>query len=138
MKLTNDFIIGLIVGEGTFTFTTTGNKIFEEAKKIPAFQLRMHARDKALVAAVRDALKLKDNKIYEYTHNKRHYAMLIVRNIGDIKNIIIPFFYKNLKGYKKDQFNQWLEDFNKPDVADCYKFIYRLYKNGYYEEFKGY
>ena len=64
--------------------------------------------------------------------------MLIVRNIGDIKNVIIPFFYKRLEGYKKEQFFQWLEDFNKPDVAEGYKFIYRLYKNGYYKEFKGY
>lgn len=64
--------------------------------------------------------------------------MLIVRNTGDIKNIIISFFYERLKGYKRKQFSQWLEDFNKPEVVDWYKFIYRLYKNGYYEEFKGY
>lgn len=135
MKLTQDFIIGLVVGEGTFCFTTTGNKLFKETKKIPTFQLRMHVRDKALIEAVRDTLKL-DGKIYEYTHNKRHYAMLIVRSIGDIKNIIIPFFYNNLKGYKKEQFSQWLEAFNDPEVADGYKFIYRFYKNGYYNKIK--
>lgn len=138
MKLTKDFIAGLIVGEGTFCFTTTGNKLFEETRKIPTFQLRMHVRDKKLVTAVRDMMNLKENKIYEYTHNNRHYAMLIIRNIGDIKNIIIPFFYKNLKGYKRKQFYQWLEDFNKLEVAECYKFIYRLYKNGYYDKFTGY
>lgn len=137
MKLTKDFIIGLVVGEGTFCFTTTGNRLFEKTRKVPAFQLRMHVRDLALVTAVRDTLKL-ETKVYQYTHNKRHYAMLIVRNIGDIKNIIIPFFYKHLRGYKEYQFNRWLEDFNKPGVADCYKFIYRLYKNGYYDRFKSY
>ena len=138
MKLTDEFILGLIVGEGCFSFSNRPGRLFSAKEKIPAFILRMHVRDKKLVIAVRDTLKLNDNKIYEYTHNKRHYIMLIIRNTGDIKNIIIPFFYKRLKGYKKKQFNQWLEDFNKPEVAEGYKFIYRLYKNGYYSRFKGY
>lgn len=138
MKLTDDFIIGLVVGEGTFCFTTTGNRLLGNYKEIPTFQLRMHVRDKKLVTAVRDAMNLKENKVYEYCHNNRHYAMLIIRNTGDIKNVIIPFFYKRLKGYKRKQFGQWIEDFNRSDVAEWYKLIYRLYKNGYYEKFKGY
>lgn len=42
MKLTDDFIIGLVVGEGTFCLTTIGSKLPGDYKKIPAFQLKMH------------------------------------------------------------------------------------------------
>lgn len=30
------------------------------------------------------------------------------------------------------------KDSNKPEATEDYKFIYRLYKNGYYYKFKGY
>lgn len=138
MKLSYNFIAGLIVGEGCFSWDTRSDTILGRKRKVPVFALRMHVRDKWLVTAARDTMNLEGNKIYEYTHNNRHYIMLIVRNIGDIKNIVIPFFYKRLRGYKREQFFQWLEDFGKSEVSEGYKFIYRLYKNGYYDEFKGY
>ncbi len=130
--ITADFIRGFIVGEGYFGFTTRTNKLLNKRVRIPTFTLKMHVRDKPLLIAVRDKLGL-NVKVYEYIHQRRHYALLIVRNIGDIKDIIIPFFYNKLAGYKEIQFNQWLEKFNELDIAESYRFIYGLYKSGYYD-----
>jgi len=109
-KLSYEYIRGLTEGEGTFTFSTS-HKL---RRKVPAFALRMHVRDKGLLEIVRDSMGLK-NKIYEYDYKRNDgykrgpQAILIVREFGQLKNIIVPFFYKRLKGNKGKQFNDWLE-----------------------------
>ena len=114
--LSLDFIAGLIVGEGTFYWTRA------PSGKIPGFGLRMHVRDKWLVTAVRDTLGLK-KRVYEYIHNNRHYAFLIVREIGSLKNIIIPLIYPRLAGYKRLQFLEWFQGFYNPEAAEGYQFF---------------
>ena len=138
-KLTHDYIRGLIEGEGLFTFSTT-TKTNDTRVKIPSFQLKMNIRDKELVEAVRDHLGLK-NKVYTYNHpgkdgaNRKPYALLVVREIGSLKNVIIPFFYNNLAGSKADQFREWIECIGSDQmVPESYKLIYRLYEAGFYEK----
>jgi len=138
-ELTNDYIRGLIDGEGSFTFTTRLNRDGTKVK-IPAFQLKMRIKDKDLVEGVRDYLGLK-NKVYVYYHpgkdgyNRGAIAMLIVRDFGSLKNIIIPFFYGRLAGYKAMQFDQWLENISEdPMVPESYNLLYRLHKSGFYRE----
>ena len=123
-----DFIAGLIVGEGSFYWTKRG----DSGRKIPAFSLRMHVRDKELVTAVRDNLAPTE-KIYEYKHNGRHYVMLIVRNPGDIKNKIIPILYPRLCGYKKKQFIEWFHGFRDEDTAESHRFIFNIFKKQFPE-----
>lgn len=132
-KLSAEFIRGLIVGEGSFTFSTSPKPGGIGKYKCPVFCLKMHVRDKELIRAVRNALHLEE-PIRVYRHGGRHYAMLIVRNFADMKNIIIPFFYKKLYGYKAEQFEEWLERFNEPDIRPDFDLIYRLYKKGYYDD----
>jgi len=138
-ELTNDYIRGLIDGEGSFTFSTTtrtsGIKV-----KVPSFQLRMHIRDKDLVEGIRDYLGL-TNKVYTYHYpgkdgaNRKATAILIVREMGNLKNIIIPFFYNKLAGHKAIQFDEWLENIrNDPMVPKSYDILYRLHENGFYSE----
>ncbi|MEK7554727.1 MAG: LAGLIDADG family homing endonuclease [Patescibacteria group bacterium] len=145
MKLDDGYILGLVEGEGSFTFSTkilsrTEAKIVR--KKVPAFMLQMHERDFALIVAVRDYLGLK-NRVYNYLKpalvtDKKIYirgrlAMLTVREIGSLKNIIVPFFVHRLIGHKRVQFLEWIEEIgNNPEVPESYKIIYRLYKSGYY------
>mgnify|MGYP001607186065 FL=1 len=60
--------------------------------------------------------------------------MLIVREVGSIKNTIIPFFYKKLKGNKGKQFLEWLEKFGSDSkVPATFKFIFQLYRSGFYD-----
>lgn len=135
-RLSYEYIRGLVDGEGTFTFSTS-HKLH---RKVPAFAIKMHIRDKELLEMVRDTMGLK-NRVYEYNHQgkdgsiKGPQAMLIVREFGQLKNIIIPFFYKKLKGNKGKQFIQWLEKIGTdPYIPETYKFIHKIYKAGFYDK----
>lgn len=68
------------------------------------------------------------------TYKRGNQVTLIVREFPSLKNIIVPFCYKRLKGYKGGQFKEWIEKIgNDPEVSDTYKLIYRFYHSGYYE-----
>lgn len=143
LKLPHDYIRGLVDGEGTFTFSTTSHKNLDgkiTKLKVPAFAIRMHERDEELIRAVRNTLGL-TNSVYKYDHNQRNkdgynrgqQAMLIVRETGQLKNIIIPFFYKKPHGNKGKQFFEWLEKMGNIDTTHGSKFLHMLYKKGYFE-----
>jgi len=70
--LSLDFIAGLICGKGPFMWIKQNNT------EIPVFQLKMHYKDKNLIEMVRDSLDLSET-VHEYTHQNRHYALLLVR-----------------------------------------------------------
>ena len=113
-----EYIRGLIEGEGCFTFCTSTRKLVSGRiikSKVPTFSLAMHERDIELIAAVRDIMGIK-NKLYVNKNNNHkdgynhgRMMMLIVREIGNLKNIVVPFFYGRLHGYKAKQFDAWLE-----------------------------
>ena len=135
MKITPDYIRGLIETRGSFGFTSSG----PYGNKTPAFQLKMSADNKKLLELIRNYLGLR-NKIYEYRYpgkekSKRgRQVFLVVRDFGELKDIIIPFFYKKLKGYKSQQFMEWLEKIGSdPGISDRFKSLYRLYKWGIYD-----
>lgn len=127
-KLSLDFIAGLIVGEGTFYWTKHPNGYYK-----PVFALRMHIRDYDLVTNVRDSLGLKREKIYEYRHGGRHYAFLIVRNVGSLKNHIIPLVWPRLSGYKREQFKVWFRRFQNESTDPGYRFFYDAFRSRFPE-----
>lgn len=104
-KISDDYIRGLIEGEGHFGSDNRGNGV-----KIPCFVLKMHVRDKELIEGVRDYLGV-SHRVYEYTHQERPYAMLIIRDIPTLKNKIVPLFNNKLLGFKGTQFSWWLGKF---------------------------
>ncbi len=133
-RLSYEYIRGLAEGEGTFTFCKSGQR------KIPAFTIKMHVRDKALLEMVRDSLGIK-NRVYQYNHQKNDgfirgpQAMLIVREIGNLKDVIIPLFAGKLAGNKGKQFDAWIEKmWEDQDVPRSYKLIYKIYKSGFYDK----
>lgn len=103
--ITDDYIRGLIEGEGCF-----GNMTNSRGEQVPAFMLKMHVRDKELIEAIRDYLEIPD-RVYEYKHQGRHFALLQIRGIGALKNKIIPLFKNKLLGYKGTQFKAWLNKY---------------------------
>lgn len=138
-KLSYEYIRGLVDGEGCFTFCTTPDKSGKKYK-LPTFEISMHVRDKNLLEMVRDTLSLK-NKVYEFLpytkdgYNRGNKATLSIRDYYQLRTIIVPFFYNNLKGYKNEQFFAWLEKIgNDPVVHPRYRWIYWLHKTGYYKE----
>lgn len=133
------YIRNLVEKRGYFTFSSIG---FRGGKKsiLPAFILAMPAKDKNVINLAKDYLGIK-NKVYEYapktikdSYKRKDIAILIVRDAGQIKNIIIPLLYRKLSGYKGKRFLEWLEKMGSDiDVPQRYKFIYKLYKSGFYE-----
>ena len=146
MEISNEYIRGLVEGEGSFTFSTTRKRVDGTRYKLPAFVISLHIRDKHLLEMIRDKIGLK-NKIYYRVPNvviqnaksgkkylSERQAILIVRDFQQLKNNIIPFFYKKLYGHKGVQFMGWLEKIGSdPGVSDRFKSLYRLYKWGMYD-----
>ena len=143
ITLSYEYIRGLVEGEGCFTFSTTEYKKADGTitiRKIPAFSIGMHERDRGLLSKVKEALGLR-NTVYNYRSSNADHrargrkAFLIVRDFGQLKNIIVPLFYKRLKGNKRIQFEEWIEKIGgDPNVPDIFKFIYKIYKAGFYDK----
>lgn len=143
--LSFEYIRGFVEGEGCFTFSTTKNmKKLPNGNivrtKVPAFAIGIHERDEDLLCLIRDTLKLK-NRVYNHKsfqgdgHKRARKAFLIVREFGQLKNIVVPLFYKKLRGNKGKQFEEWLEKIgNDPAVSENFKFIYKIYKAGFYDK----
>ncbi len=109
-----DFIAGLIAGEGAFMW------IKQNGQETPVFQLKMHADERSLFELIKNKLGLKE-KIYEYTHQNRHYVLLLVRKRKVIEEIIIPVFDQRLFGLKKIQFEEWRDKFFQKRLTFKYK-----------------
>lgn len=141
--LTYEYIRGLTDGEGCFTFCSVGYS--PSKKQLPTFVLAMSKQDKDLLYKIKNTLGLR-NKIYEYKQSTRKdnykrqgMCMLVIRDFGQLKNIIVPLFYKKLNGYKAKQFEEWIGRIgNDPRVPESYKFIYKIYKDGFYDRNKKY
>jgi len=77
---------------------------------VPAFMLKMHVRDKELIEGIRDYLEVSD-RVYEYRHGGRHFALFQIRDIGTLKNKIVPIFHGKLLGHKGTQLEAWLKKY---------------------------
>ena len=142
MTLSNDYIRGLVDGEGCFTFELSRFFLSDgtvSKRKIPSFRIQMHERDQLLLWSIKNALGLKNN-IYKYGPYQKDgtkrgkQVVLAVRDLGQLKNIIIPLFYGRLIGHKRNQFFGWLEKMGAdPDVPESYRLLYRLHMSGYFE-----
>ena len=140
--LSYEYIRGLVDGEGCFTFCPSNRKLVDGTiivSKIPTFVISMHERDQELLKLIRNTLELK-NRVYNYKssmrdgHKRGRKAVLIVREIGSLKNVIVPLFYKRLRGYKGLQFENWIRNIElDPFVPVVYKIISYNYKSGFYD-----
>jgi len=129
-KLSLDFIAGIITSQGYFGWV----KQNKGKQKVAVFQIRMDYKDKDLIFSIRNSLGLKE-AVYEYNRpsqnkipKKRHISLFLVRRREIIKKIIIPAFNNRLFGLKKQQFNQWKEEFYKQEKKWRYHYVERLPK----------
>jgi len=103
----------------------------------------MSKRDKDLLFKIKEKLKL-SNKIYEYPARKTKdgyvrspMTMIIIRDLGQLKNTIIPLCYEKLVGYKSKQFHDWINKIGSdPMVPTSYKLVSRLFSSGFYDNDK--
>lgn len=99
-----DFIAGVIVGNGSFSW------VKQKGAEIPVFRIKINADERPLVEAIKKKLGLEE-AIYEYTHAKCHYVLILVRHRSTIEDIIIPAFEARLFGMKRKQFEAWRDRF---------------------------
>lgn len=142
-KITKDYILGIIESEGRFTFSTRTRKLANGTvvqTRVPTFSISMHENNEGFLELVKEKMGL-DSRVYIYKSkdkdglSRSRKALLIVREYGNIKNIVVPFLYGALAGRKAVQFERWIERMGEdPLVADSYKLIYRLCKKGFYNK----
>jgi|SRR3989344_8083177 len=141
-----DYIRGLVDSEGCFTFHTVPGRVGSgfDKMKVPAFAISMHERDEDMINSIRDKLGLR-NRVYNFKpyladgFNRGRKVTLCVRDLGSLKNIIIPLFYDKFIGHKSKQFLSWLEEIGtNPAVPESYRLLYRLHKSGFYSSNKKY
>src|SRR3989338_1204460 len=115
-SISDDYIRGLIDGEGCFTFCNV--PVYRGKKKIKD-QLGLRNKIYIYRQTTLKTFNSSGPKIYQSGRT----ATLIVRDLGQLKNIIVPFFYKKLIGHKGVQFIEWLENIGRdPLVHEDYKF----------------
>ncbi|MBI2443683.1 MAG: LAGLIDADG family homing endonuclease [Candidatus Magasanikbacteria bacterium] len=105
-KISLNFIAGIISVVGSFLWVRQGKQV------LPVFQLKMQAENKQLLEIIKARLGLPE-KIYQYAHQNRHYALLLVRKRSSLEKLIIPTLKNKLYGPKQAQFNRWMDKFTK-------------------------
>lgn len=89
------FIMGVIVGEGSFTGDWRN----------PCLQVKLHQRDVAVLEFLQRSL---GGKIYgPYHHGERHYSMWLLR--GDELDRAVALFVRHLPAsHRRNQFLAWV------------------------------
>jgi hypothetical protein len=103
-------IIELFNQKGIFSFSTQGKYKY----KVPYFCIKSKQSEVYYLKLVKRELGIK-SKIYTYQESigkdgyiRSGFCMLIVRNIGELKDSIVPFASKALTGDKLQKFRMWL------------------------------
>lgn len=146
-KISDEYIRGLTEGEGTFTFYTVPRYVVlsngdKKRFKVPAFAIKMHERDWNLLDLVRLSLGLRGriyrHRPYRYdrygSRNTAAQASLVVRDVFELRDIIIPLFYGKFHGHKGKQFIKWLEDMGGEGTARHSQYLNGLYRTGYFDK----
>ena len=90
------YIMGLVVGEGSFTAD----------RRQPYLQVKLHARDPFPLRHLADRL---GGRVYgPYRHQTRHYYVWLLR--GTALRDAVPIFQADLpESWKREQFERWLD-----------------------------
>lgn len=127
----SDIIIDLFNKRGIYSFSTQG--IYKY--KVPYFCIKMKKEDIYNLKLIKRELKLK-SKIYTYEpargkdgYTRSATSMLIIRDIGELKDIIIPKSTSVLVGEKRSKFLKWLKQIRSGEsVPSGYKLMASMFK----------
>ena len=108
-EITDDFklgyAIGIIVGAGSFTGDW----------RQPALQVKLHARDYAVLKSLQE---LFGGKIYgPYTHGERYYCLWLLRG-QELKESVTTFLRYIPASYKREQFDEWLGKYSSRLISE--------------------
>lgn len=103
--ITKDKILGILEKSGSFTQNKKPNGLIR-----PRFVLKMIPENRILMEGFRDFLRL-NPPVREYYAGGRHYLILTITSMGELKNKIVPICKGNLIGSKAEKFQSWLKQF---------------------------
>jgi hypothetical protein len=123
--------------ENRVRFLFYDNKSGKKNIKIPAFFISFV--DEKTAKMLKNMLNLKNN-IYEYPlkigndgYKRSPLFVIIVRDVGQLKNLIVPFFSRAISGNMLKNLDLWIHNIGAdPLVPDRYKIISKLYSRGFY------
>ncbi len=114
-----NIIIELFNQKGIFSFSTQGKYKY----KVPYFCIKSKQSEVYFLKLVKRELGIK-SKIYTYSGSigkdgyfRSGFCMLITRDIGELKDSIIPFSAKYLTGDKLQKFKDWIKNMKKLDMV---------------------
>ena len=110
-------IIELFDKKGIFSFSTQGKYKY----RVPYFCLKSKPAEVYFLKLVKHELGIK-SKIYTYNESigkdgyiRSGFCMLITRDIGELKDSIIPFAAEYLTGDTLRKFKAWIKNMEKFD-----------------------
>lgn len=133
LNLSKDWAYGFLSSSGRLGFYCNSKK-----EKIPSFIVKTGPEKHAMLILAAKIIGLR-NKIYfyKYKQGKKNYfqALLIVRDVGQLKNIIIPIFLKLMFVAKQVNLEDWMEEIIKNKaIPERYKVLYRIYRSRFYSK----
>lgn len=141
--LSYEYIRGIIDRDGCFTFCSAPPRRGMKAPRarIPTFIIAMEEKDLNLLQKLKEALKVRGTiyklggKVSSDGYKRTGMNSIMVRDFGQLKNIIVPLCHKKLHGYKASQFENWIEIMSCDDsVPKLYKLIPTLVHSGFYDK----
>ena len=124
-----EWAAGVLVAAGTLTFSTSKKEL------LPAFVAKLGAEKRGLLIAAVAGLGLK-NKVYLHKPRKqgsRPEAILTIRDLGQLKNKILPVLHSGLFVGKHTMLQDWLWKIeNDERVPNRYKILHKLYQGPIY------
>ncbi|RJQ13551.1 hypothetical protein C4553_03355 [Candidatus Parcubacteria bacterium] len=103
-ELSKERVLGILETSCSFTKNTSG------LTKRPRFVVKMIPQNKILLEAIREFLGVRP-PVREYFAGGRHYIILTVTGISDLKTKIVPLLDEGLLGPKREKFEDWLNEF---------------------------
>ncbi len=104
MKLSKDWVVGFVDGEGCFHVGINANREMSIGYQVlPEFTVVQHQRDEVLLYAIKEFFEC---GVVRRNHGDR--LSFRVRSIADLQNVIVPFFVSNpLRSGKIDDFEKF-------------------------------
>ena len=135
--LTNDYVVGLVDGEGSFTVYVKNpestSKVIRRVKTEPKFYLKLIEKDKIILYQLQKFFDC--GNIYLQKDSRPNHQQCYryeVSNRADLEKIIIPFFRRNPLRFisKKKDFELFCRIFRKIKKGEHFN------KNGLQEIFR--
>lgn len=109
IQISKERLLGMIELCGSFGGYKKKNGAF-----YPRFVVKMVPENRIILEAIRGYLKV-NARVREYISGGRHYVILTISSIADLKTKVVSVLKGGLFGAQAEKFEQWLKQFRYLD-----------------------